>query len=48
MERFSDKKKLPQNNVTDTEKKAVEYFFKCNNPVILKAEKGGATAIPDV
>ena len=48
VERFSDKKKLHQNNVTDTEKKAVEYFFKCSNPVILKAGKGGATAIPDV
>ena len=48
MERFSDKNKLVQNNLTDTKKNAVEYFLKCNNPVIMKADKGGATAIPDV
>ena len=48
VERFSDKNKLVQNNLTDTEKNAVEYFLKCNNPVIMKADKGGATAIPDV
>ena len=48
MKRFSDKNKLAQNNLTDTEKNAVEYFLKCNNPVIMKADKGRATAIPDV
>ena len=48
MERFSDKNKLVQNNLTDTEKNAVEYFLKCNSPVIMKVDKGGATAIPDV
>ena len=48
MERFSDKKKLSQNNLTDTEKNAVEYFFKGNNRVIMKAGKGRATAFPDV
>ena len=48
VERFSDKNKLVQNNLTDTEKNAVEYFLKCNSPVIMKVDKGGATAIPDV
>ena len=48
VDRFSDKNKLAKNNLVDTEKNAAEYFLKCNNPVIMKADKGGATAIPDV
>ena len=48
MERFSDKKKLPKNNLTDTDKNAIEYFSKRNNLVITKADRGGATVILDV
>ena len=48
MERFSDKKKLPKNNLKDTDEKAREYFSKRNDPVITKADKGGATVILDV
>ena len=48
MERFSDKKKLPKSDLTDTDKNAVEYFSKCNDLVITKADKGGATVILDV
>ena len=48
VERFSDKKKLPKSDLTDTDKNAVEYFSKCNDLVITKADKGGATVILDV
>ena len=48
VERFSDTKKLPKNNLTDTDKNAIEYFSKCNDLVITKADKGGATVILDV
>ena len=43
MERFSDKNKLPNNNLTDINENAIEYFSKHNNLVITKAEKGRAT-----
>ena len=48
MERFSDTKKLPKNNLTDNDKNAIEYFAKRKDLVITKADKGGATVIPDV
>ena len=48
MERFSDTKKLPKNNLTDTDKNATEYFSKRNHLVITKADKGGANVILDV
>ena len=48
MERFSDTKKLPKNNLTDTDKNAIEYFSKRKDLVITKADKGGATVILDV
>ena len=48
VERSSDTKKLPKNNLTDTDKNATEYFSKCNNLVIMKADKGTATVILDV
>ena len=48
MERFSDTKKLPKNNLTDTEKNAIEYFSKRKDLVITKAYKGGTTVILDV
>ena len=41
MERFSDKNKLPKDNLTDTDKNAIEYFSKRNDLVITKADKGG-------
>ena len=48
VERFSDTKKLPKNNLTDTDKNAIEYFLKRNDLLITKANKGGATVILDV
>ena len=48
MERFSDTKKLPKNNLTDTDKNAIEYFAKSKDLVITNADKGRATVIPDV
>ena len=48
MERFSDTKKLLKNNLTDTDKNAIEYFSKRNDLVITKADKGRATVILDV
>ena len=48
MERFSDIKKLPKNNLTDTDKNAIEYFPKRNDLVITKADKSGAIVILDV
>ena len=48
MERFSDKNKLPENNLTDTDKNAIEYFLKRNDLVKTKADKGGVTVILDV
>ena len=48
MERFSDTKKLPENNLTDTDKNAIEYVSKSNDFVITKPDKGGATVILDV
>ena len=48
MERFSDKKKLLKNNLTDTDKNPAENFSKRNDLVITKAEKGEATVILDV
>ena len=48
MERSSYKNKLPKNNLTDTNKNAIEHFSKRNNLVIMKADKGGATVILDV
>ena len=48
MERFSDTKKLPRNNSTDTDKNALEYFSKRNDLVIMKADKGEATVILNV
>ena len=41
--------KLPNNNnLTDINKNAIEYFSKRNDLVITKAEKGEATVILDV
>ena len=48
VERFSYKNKLPKNNLTGTDKNAIEYFSKCNNLVITKADKAGATVILDI
>ena len=48
VERFSDTKKLPKNNLTDTDKNAIEYFSKRNDLVITKVDKGRATVILDV
>ena len=45
---FQIRNKLPKNNLTDTDKNAIEYFSKRNNLVIMKADKGGATVILDV
>ena len=45
---FQIRNKLPKNNLTDTNKNAIEYFSKHNNLVIMKADKGGATVILDV
>ena len=48
MERFSDENKLPENNLTDTDKNSIEYFSKCNNLVITKADKDEETVILNV
>ena len=48
VKRFSDTKKLPKNNLTDTDKNAIEYFSKRKDLVITKADKGGANVILDV
>ena len=48
MERFSDTKKLPNNNLTDTDKNAIDYFSKRKDLVITKADKDGTTVILDV
>ena len=48
MGRFSDTKKLSKNNLTDTDKTAIEYFSKRNDLVITKADKGRATVILDI
>ena len=48
VKRSSDTKKLPKNNLIDTDKNAIEYFSKRNNLVITKADKGGATVILDL
>ena len=45
MERFSDTKKLPKNDLTDTDKNAIKYFPKRNDLVMTKADKSGATVI---
>ena len=45
---FQIRNKLPKNNLTDTDKNAIEYFSKRNNLVKMKADKGGATVILDV
>ena len=45
---FSDTKKSPKNNLTDTDKNAIEYFSKRNDLIITKADKGRATVILDV
>ena len=48
MQRFSDKNKLPKNNLTQTDKNAIESFVKRNDLVITKANKGGATVTLDL
>ena len=48
MDRFSDTQKSPKNNLTDTDKNTIEYFSKCNDLVITKADKGRATVILDL
>ena len=48
VERFSDKNKLPKNNLTDTEKNAIAYFSKRNHLVITKEDKGGPTVTLDI
>ena len=48
MERFSNTKKLPKNNLTDTDKNAIEYFLKRNDLVITKADKDGTIVILEV
>ena len=35
---FSDKNNLPKNNLTDTNKNAIKYFWKRSDLVITKAE----------
>ena len=48
MERFSDKNKLPKNDLTENDKNAIEYFLKCKDFVMTKANKGGTTVILDI
>ena len=45
---FSDKNNLPKNNLTDTNKNAIKYFWKRSDLVITKAEKVGKTVILDI
>ena len=48
VERFSDRNKLPKNNLTDTDKNAIEHFSKRNDLFITKIDKGVATVILNV
>ena len=48
MEKFSDKNKLPKNNLTDSDNNAIEHFSRRNDLVITEADKDGATVILDV
>ena len=45
---FSDKNNLPKNNLTDTNKNAIKYFWKRSDLVITKVEKVGKTVILDI
>ena len=48
VKKFSDKNKLPKNNLTDTNNNAIKYFRKRNDLVITKADKIGKTVILDI
>ena len=45
---LQEKKKLPRNNLSESDKVAIYYFTKREDIVITKADKGGAAAIMDV
>ena len=39
---------MPKDNLTHNNKNATEHFWQCNNLVITKADKGGATVILEI
>ena len=45
---LQEKKELPRNNLSKSDKAAIDYFTKREDIVITKADKGGATAIMDI
>ena len=45
---LQEKKPLPRNNLSKTEKAALDYFTKREDIAIIKAGKGGATVIMNV
>ena len=45
---LQEKKKLPRNNLSESNKAAIDYFTKQDDIVISKADKGRATVILDV
>ena len=45
---LQEKKPLPRNNLSKTEKAALDYFTKWEDIAIIKAGKGGATVIMNV
>ena len=42
------KKELPRNNLSKSDKAAIDYFTKREDIVTTKADKGGATVIMDI
>ena len=45
---MQEKKKFPRNNLSESDKAAIDYLTKQEDIVITKADKGGATVIMDV
>lgn len=48
LRRHSQRKKLPINNLSNNDKKAIQYFSKRDDLIITKADKEGATVILDI
>ena len=45
---MQEEKKLPRNNLSESDKAAIHYFTKQEDIVITKLDKGGTTAIMGV
>ena len=46
--KLSEKKKLPINNISNSDKKEIEYFSKWGDLIVIKADKGMVTVILDL